>query len=287
MRNLNETDLTDAVIAKLATTSDTRFRQISECLVHHLHDFVREVELTEAEWLQAIRFLTAVGQKCDDRRQEFILLSDTLGVSMLVDAINHRYPEGATETTVFGPFYQPDAPFADNGADVSGNAVGEPLHFSGRVLTVAGEPIAGAIVEMWATDGEGWYDVQLEHLKSSQLRWRFKSDLEGRFSFWSVNPVSYPIPGDGPVGAMLAAMGRHPYRPAHIHFMLSAPGYRKVITHVFAAGDGYLDSDAVFGVKKSLITRFIEHAPGRAPDGRIMDRPFHSASYEFHLAPNG
>jgi hydroxyquinol 1,2-dioxygenase len=284
MRNLTESNLTEAVLAKLATTEDARFRQIAESLVRHLHEFVREVELTEDEWLKAILFLTAVGHKCDDKRQEFILLSDTLGVSMLVDAINHRYPEGSTETTVFGPFYQTGAPEFENGANIAEGVAGKPTYFSGRVLDEKGVAVAGAIVDIWAVDGEGWYDVQLAHLEAMQVRGRLKTDDLGRFWFWTVKPVSYPVPSDGPVGDMLRAMGRHPYRPAHIHFMLSAPGYRNIITHVFVAGDGYLDSDVVFGVKSSLVTEFTEHAAGRAPDGTVMQTPYFVAEYDFHLA---
>jgi hydroxyquinol 1,2-dioxygenase len=284
MRNLSESTLTDAVLATLLTSHDARFRQIAESLVRHLHDFVRDVELTEDEWFKAIQFLTATGQKCDDKRQEFILLSDTLGVSMLVDAINHRFPEGATETTVFGPFYQSGAPELVNGANIATGVVGEPTLFTGRVLDHRGEPVAGATIDVWAVDGEGWYDVQLAHLDEMQVRGRFRSDAAGRFWFWTVKPVSYPIPTDGPVGPMLHAMGRHPYRPAHIHFMLSAAGFRSVTTHVFVARDKYLDSDAVFGVKNSLITEFVTKAAGTAKDGTVMATPYVEAHYDFRLA---
>jgi hydroxyquinol 1,2-dioxygenase len=286
MRNLSEANLTDAVIAKLATTKDARFKAISESMVRHLHAFVREVELTEKEWFEAIQFLTAVGQKCDAKRQEFILLSDTLGVSMLVDAINHRFPQGATETTVFGPFYQPGAPELENGKNIALGVKGVPTYFSGRVLDVEGKPIAGATIDVWAVDGEGWYDVQLAHLDQMQVRGKFHTQSDGRFWFWTVKPVSYPVPSDGPVGAMLRAMGRHPYRPAHIHFMLSAPGYQSVITHVFVAGDSYLDSDVVFGVKNSLVAEFRECAAGVAPDGTRVDSAYATASYDFGLTPD-
>lgn len=287
MRNFNEANLTAAVLEKLATTPDARFKQIAESLVRHLHDFVREVELTESEWLTGIEFLTAIGQKCDAKRQECILLSDTLGVSMLVDAINHRFPEGATETTVFGPFYQPNVPEVENGTDIAQGVTGQPTYFSGRICDTEGKPLGGALIDTWAVDGEGWYDVQLPELTEMQVRARLRTDREGRFAFWTVKPVSYPVPSDGPVGSMLRAMGRHPYRPAHIHFKISAPGFRPVITHVFVAGDPYLDSDVVFGVKNSLVTAFVEYPPGRAPDGRIMETPYMVTHFEFALAPEG
>jgi hydroxyquinol 1,2-dioxygenase len=185
---------------------------------------------------------------------------------------------------VFGPFYQTGAPEFGNGANIAEGVTGKPTYFSGRVLDEKGVAVAGAIVDIWAVDGEGWYDVQLAHLEAMQVRGRLKTDDLGRFWFWTVKPVSYPVPSDGPVGDMLRAMGRHPYRPAHIHFMLSAPGYRNIITHVFVAGDGYLDSDVVFGVKSSLVTEFTEHAAGRAPDGTVMQTPYFVAEYDFHLA---
>lgn len=284
MRNLTETNLTDAVLAKLEGATDPRFKQIMTSLVKHLHAFVREVELTEAEWFAGIQFLTATGQKCDDKRQEYILLSDTLGVSMLVDAINHRKPSGATESTVLGPFYVPGAPELPTGADIAEGIAGEPAYFSGRILAPGGKPIAGAILDLWSTDGEGWYDVQLEG-KGMRARGRISTDADGRYAFWTVKPVSYPIPTDGPVGQMLVRMGRHPYRPAHTHMIVSAPGYQPVTTHVFVESDPYLESDAVFAVKNSLVVPFVQHAPGVAPDGKRMDRPYYTVQYDFGLVP--
>lgn len=283
MRDFTEENLTDAVVEKIATTQDARLRHISEALVRHLHAFVREVELTEAEWLEGIKFLTATGQKCDDKRQEFILLSDTLGVSMMVDAINHRAHKGVTETTVFGPFYLPGMKEIANGDNIAEGVAGDPAYVSGHVRDLEGRPIADATLDIWGADAEGFYDVQLPHLKALQVRGKLKTDANGAYRFWTIRPVCYPIPDDGPVGVMLKATGRHPYRPAHIHFMLSAPGFRNVITHVFAEGDTYLDSDVVFGVKNSLIAPFIEHAPGRAPDGTMMKTPYYVAQYDFTL----
>lgn len=283
MRDLTEANLTDAVLAKLVGTPDARLQQVMTSLIRHVHAFIREVELTEAEWFAGIQFLTATGQQCDDKRQEFILLSDTLGVSMLVDAINHRKPAGATESTVLGPFYVPGASELPNGANLGAGLRGDPALFSGRVLTVGGRPIPEAQIDTWQADAEGFYDVQRPNLHGMRLRGKFRTDVQGRFWFWTVKPTEYPIPTDGPVGHMLLKMGRHPYRPAHIHTIVSAPGYESVTTHVFVEGDRYLDSDAVFGVKNSLVVGFVRHEPGTAPDGTKMDRPYCTVNYDFGL----
>ncbi len=285
MRNLTEKNLTDAVLAKLDGTTDARFKQIMVSLITHLHAFVREVELTEEEWFTGIQFLTATGQKCDDKRQEYILLSDTLGVSMLVDAMNHRKPSGATESTVLGPFYVAGAPEEPLGANIAEGVEGEPTYFSGRVRALDGKPIAGATLDLWSTDGAGWYDVQLQGDKGMRARGKIKTDADGRYGFWTIKPVSYPIPTDGPVGKMLLKTGRHPYRPAHTHMIVSARGYKTVTTHVFVEGDPYLESDAVFAVKNSLVADFKRQDPGLAPDGKRMDRPFYTVRYEFALEP--
>ena len=283
MRNANETNLTDAVLAKLEGAQDPRFKEIMSSLIRHLHGFVRETELTEKEWLTAIQFLTATGKKCDDKRQEYILLSDTLGVSMLVDAINHRKPGGATETTVLGPFYVAGAKDMPMWADIAGNAPGEPAYVSGRVLDVNGKPIAGAVLDVWQTDGEGFYDVQRPGGNEQYARGRFTTGVDGRYGFRTVKPVSYPVPTDGPVGKMLLGMGRHPYRPAHVHVIATAPGYDRVATHLFVEGDEYLDSDAVFGVKHSLVVDFRDHPAGPTPDGGKSVVPFCTAEFDFKL----
>ena len=239
VRDFDEHNLTQAVLARVRGAPDPRVRQISEALVRHLHAFVREVEPTEKEWRQGIDFLTATGHKCSDTRQEFILLSDTLGVSMLVDAINHRQSSIATETTVFGPFYV-DAPHFENGADISGYLEGVPLFIDGRVRNEKGEAVTGASVDIWHSDREGFYDLQkLDSVPGLAGRGRFYSAPDGGFSLWTVRPSAYPIPNDGPVGKMLEAQGRHPYRPEHVHFMIAAPGYRTLVTHLFAEGDTY------------------------------------------------
>tara|TARA_R100001143_G_scaffold61960_1_gene63992 strand:+ start:367 stop:1221 length:855 start_codon:yes stop_codon:yes gene_type:complete len=281
MRDLNENTLTDEVIARLKHCDNPRVKQISEALVRHLHAFVREIEPTQEEWESAIGFLTNTGHMCDDKRQEFILLSDTLGVSMLVDAINHRMPEGVTETTVLGPFYVENANEFPLGADITANIEGTPMLIQGTVRSQDGSPLANAHINIWQSDGEGFYDVQ--HLDSLALRGQFHADEKGNFSCWTVRPSAYPIPDDGPVGNMLRAQGRHPYRPAHVHFMIQAPGHQKLVTHVFADGDKYLDSDVVFGVKNSLIRTFEMHDPGTAPDGKKMDQTYAYLRYDFTL----
>ena len=284
MTDFTELNLTDAVLARLDGAQDPRFKQIMSSLIHHMHDFVRDVELTEAEWFAAIEFLTATGQKCDAKRQEFILLSDTLGVSMLVDAINHRKSGGATESTVFGPFYMHGSPSLKPWANISVGVSGEPTFMFGYVKSADGKMIAGSQLDLWQTDGEGFYDVQLPNLKGLQARGKITTDASGFYAFRTIKPVSYPIPTDGPVGKMLTGLGRHPYRPAHIHAIVSAPGFEPVTTHVFVKGDSYLQSDAVFGVKNSLITDFTKREAGKAPDGSQLSQPFFEATFDFVLA---
>ena len=283
MREGTEKNLTEAVVARLSNTTDPWFKQIMSSLIRHLHSFVREVELTEEEWMAGIQFLTATGKKCDEKRQEFILLSDTLGVSMLVDALNHRKPEGATESTVLGPFYVSGAHELPNGTNLANGLPGDPTLVSGRVLTVDGKPIPGAQLDVWHADAEGFYDVQRPELDGTRLRGKLRTDAQGKFWFWTTRPTEYPVPTDGPVGGMLNKMNRHAYRPAHIHTIVSAPGYEPVTTHIFVKGDRYLDSDAVFGVKDSLIVEFHRHEPGTAADGTKLDRPYFTVSYDFGL----
>jgi len=283
MRNANEANLTQAVLQKLEGAKDARFRHIMASVITHLHAVIRETELTEQEWLQAIQFLTSTGKKCDHRRQEFILLSDTLGVSMLVDAINHRKPGGATETTVLGPFYVSGAQDLGMWADIGADVPGEPAYVWGRVLDTEGKPIAGAVLDVWQTDGEGFYDVQRPGSAEKYARGKFTTGADGRYGFKTVKPVSYPVPTDGPVGKMLLGMGRHPYRPAHVHVIVTAPGHERVATHLFVEGDDYLDSDAVFGVKHSLVVEFKVQPAGPAPDGKRSDTPFCTAEYDFRL----
>ena len=285
MRDANEHTITDAVLDQFADTPDPRLKTLMQALVRHLHGFVREVEPTFDEWQAAIGFLTRTGQMCSDTRQEFILLSDVLGVSMLVDAVNHRQPAGTTETTVLGPFHVAGAPQPAHGADISGGLPGERLLVEGTVTSADGNPLPGAAVEVWSADQDGFYDVQRTDLDGSALRATFHTDQAGRFHFWTLMPAHYPIPDDGPVGALLAATARHPYRPAHVHFMISAPGHEQLVTHIFAEDSPYLDSDAVFGVKTSLIDAFETKQPGTAPDGRVLDRPWRHLTRRFGLKP--
>jgi hydroxyquinol 1,2-dioxygenase len=248
--------LTEQVQSSFDGAGDPRFAEVMRSLVAHLHAFIEDVSLTEEEWAAAIDFLTRTGQKCDAKRQETILLSDVLGASMAVIAVNHPTGGTATESTVLGPFFVAGAPEFELGDDISGGAAGEPCSFSGTVRDPDGEPIAGAVLDVWQSDETGNYDVQYPDLDHPQGRGRIRTDEHGRYAFRSVRPDAYPIPHDGPVGELLRAAGRGPMRPAHVHFKITAPGYRTLITHIFAAGDKYLDSDAVFGVKESLIVEF-------------------------------
>jgi hydroxyquinol 1,2-dioxygenase len=286
MRNLNEDTITQAVIASLGGCGDERLHTLMTSLVQHLHAFARETNLTEAEWHSAIRFLTAVGHITDDKRQEFILLSDVLGLSTLVTAQNNAKPAGCTEATVFGPFYVEDSPEFALFDDIANGAQGEPCFVRGQVRALDGTPVANALLEVWQADEDGHYDVQLpadDGTVAHRARGRLRTDAEGRFAFRSILAQAYPIPHDGPVGAMLEALGRHPWRPAHLHFMLQAPGYETLITHVFRDGDRYLDSDAVFGVRSTLVADWVSHAPGAAPDGSHLDVPWYTLDYDFVL----
>jgi len=252
-------------------------------LITHLHDFVREVKLTEQEWITAIGFLTDVGKTCTDKRQEFILLSDTLGVSILVITLNHPTEGGTSDSTVLGPYYWEGAPELPAGANLAVGVKGAPAFYSGHVLSSDGTPVAGAVLDIWSGDGEGTYDMQREGDVGMQARGRIRTDAQGRYSFRSIKPMFYPVPTDGPVGRMLRKMGRHPMRPGHIHMIVSAPGHHPVTTHLFPAGSEYIDSDAVFGVKESLVTLFTEHPAGRGPDGSELDAPFFTVNYDFRL----
>jgi hydroxyquinol 1,2-dioxygenase len=262
MRNLNQNNITDAVLASFANTPDPRLKEIISSLIKHLHAFARDVKLTEKEWFEGIQYLTATGHKCTGTRQEFILLSDVLGLSMLTIAMNQDKPAGCTEATVFGPFFLEEAPRYELGADVSNGAKGAPCWVEGRILGLGGEPIANATINVWQADDDGLYDVQYEDLGHSQARGILKSDADGRYYFKTIVAEPYPIPTDGPVGVLLNATKRHPWRPAHLHFMVEAPGYQRLITHVFRDKDGYLDSDAVFGVRQSLVADWVQQSDG-------------------------
>lgn len=256
-----------AVIDSFGPEMEPRLREVMQSAVKHLHGFVKEVEPTMDEWFQAIMYLTATGQMCDDKRQEWILTSDTLGVSMLVDAINHRRPDGATENTVLGPFHVGGAPALEMGANICQDGKGAPCAVSGRITDEAGNPIAGARVDVWQTNDDGFYDVQQPgEQPDMNMRGLFTTAADGSYHYKTVKPLPYSIPTDGPVGKMLGAMGRHGMRPAHIHYIVEAEGYETLVTHIFVKGDEYLESDSVFGVKDSLIVDFAADGDGWTAD---------------------
>jgi hydroxyquinol 1,2-dioxygenase len=281
----DEKSITQAVQARLSDCDDPRFKHVMTSLITHLHDFVRDVKLTEAEWMTAIEFLTDVGRTCTAKRQEFILLSDTLGVSILVITLNHPADQGSAESTVMGPFYWEGAPEMPRGSNLAVGVKGEPAFYSGRVLSVDGRPLANALLDIWSGDGEGNYDMQIPEEKGMKARGRIRTDEAGRYWFRSIRPTFYPVPVDGPVGRMLRKMGRHPFRPGHIHMIVSAPGHLPVTTHLFVADSKYLDSDAVFGMKESLVAQFSSHPPGAGPTGERIDTPYYTVNYDFRLRP--
>lgn len=278
-RPTTEEDITAEVLRRFEGTEDPRLKQIMQSLVKHVHAFLKEVQLQESEWWQGIEFLTRTGHMCNDRRQEFILLSDTLGVSMLTDLMSNRKPAGTTQSTVFGPFHREGAPEKQYGDSIVGaDRQGIVTFMSGRVMDLHGRPIAGAELDVWQAAADGQYDVQDSSLHEMNMRGKFRADKDGRYLVKTTRPVPYQIPFDGPVGEMLKATNRHPWRPAHVHFRVSAPGYSPVTTHVFDSADKYLDEDAVFGVKNSLIAEFSEHKN----DG---ETPFCTCEFDFVLAP--
>ncbi len=280
-----EQALVDEVVASFDGTSDARLKQVLRSLTRHLHAFLREVRLTEEEWTQAIEFLTAAGHLTDDKRQEFVLLSDVLGVSMQTISMNNQAYENATEATVLGPFFTEDSPEIPLGGDVSGGAAGQPCWVEGTVTDTDGQPVPGARVEVWECDEDGFYDVQYPGDRVAARGHLFTDDVGG-YRFWALTPVSYPIPHDGPVGALLDAASRSHMRAAHLHFKVSAAGKRTLITHIFVRGDSYLTRDAVFGVKDSLIVDFTPQPAGtRTPDGRDLgERTWTRTRFDIVLA---
>ena len=275
------------MVDSFADTQDPRLRELLTSLVRHLHAFVRDTEPTIAEWQRAIEFLTATGHKCDAERQEFILLSDVLGISMLVETINNRKTAGATESTVLGPFHMVASPRRALGDSIDLVGTGPACVVTGRVLSVGGPPLPGAEVDVWQADDHGFYDVQQPGVQPrANGRGLFTADHDGAFWFKTVVPSHYPIPTDGPVGALLLATRRHPYRPAHIHFIATAPGHRPLTTHIFVAGSPYIESDAVFAVKKSLITEFTPSSDPEQAARYGLDGPFYLATFDIILQPD-
>ncbi|MEV6025367.1 maleylacetate reductase and hydroxyquinol 1,2-dioxygenase domain-containing protein [Streptomyces sp. NPDC052036] len=277
--------LTEQVVASFAGAPDPRVGALLADLVRRLHAFVTDNDLTESEWQYAIDFLTRTGQICGPTRQEFVLLSDTLGVSSAVDLLTNSRTPGTTPSAVLGPFYVAGPPEVPHGSDISGGLDGTPLWVETQVTDTAGRPVKDAVVDVWQSNEDGFYDVQLPDLDGPVLRARLRTDAEGRLTFWSILPAAYPIPDDGPVGQMLAAVGRHPYRAPHLHFMIDAPGHRRLVTQLFVAGGAYLDGDTVFGVKDELI---VDYAPqtGPTPDGRRIDGEWRRLSHTFRIAPS-
>ncbi len=280
-----EQDLVERVLHSFDATADPRLKEVVQALTRHLHAFLREVRLTEAEWEAGIGFLTDAGHITDDRRQEFILLSDVLGASMQTIAMNNEAHGDATEATVFGPFFVDGSPRIESGGDIAGDAAGEPCWVEGTVTDTDGRPVAGARIEVWEADDDGFYDVQYDDDRTAARAHLF-SGQDGSYAFWALRPTPYPIPDDGPVGRMLAATGRSPMRASHLHFMVTAPGQRTLVTHIFVEGDELLESDSVFGVKESLVKRFEQQPAGTpAPGGRVVDGAWSRVRFDIVLAP--
>ncbi len=285
-QHVREQALVEQVVASFETAQDPRLKQLMQALTRHLHAFLREVRLTEAEWASAIEFLTAAGHITDDKRQEFILLSDVLGASMQTIAINNEAYANATEATVLGPFFVEGSPEIPLGGDISFGAAGQPCWVEGTVTDTDGKPVPLARMEVWEADEDGFYDVQYDDDRTA-ARGHLFSDETGSYRFWAITPTPYPIPHDGPVGALLDAVGRSPMRASHLHFDVRAEGKRTLITHIFVRGDELLTRDAVFGVKDSLIHDFVEHPAGTpTPDGRdLTGRSWSSVRFDIVLAP--
>lgn len=290
MSDPSQDALLRAVNDAFAGTPEPRLRQLMTALTRHVLEYAQEVDLTLDEWLAGLKFLTATGQISTERRPEFILLSDVIGLSSMVVALQQARASGkgateATEATVEGPFYWPGSPELPLGSDIGEGVPGTPTLYLGRVTDVNGAPLAGALLDVWSGDGDGKYDVQLSATPEMRARGRFRTDAEGRYWFWSIYPNYYPIPEDGPVGEMMRATGRGINRPGHLHLMVSAPGHVKLNTQVFVAGSPFIGEDAVFGTRDSLIIEFDKHAPGKAVDGREMKTPYHSVNFDVRLAP--
>jgi hydroxyquinol 1,2-dioxygenase len=282
MALLTGEDFTKSVLKRWEDIPDPRLREVMQAAIKHLHAFVSEVQPSGAEWFKAIQFLTAIGHKCDDKRQEFILASDVMGVSMLIDDINNRRVAGATPSTVEGPFHIPDAPEVADGGDMAKGAPGIPCFVTGTVRGLNGEPVAGAVLDLWQTDGEGLYEEQ-RRTAEPWMRGIYRSKADGSYTIRTVAPISYTIPMDGPIGEFFSHTNMSHMRPAHIHFAISAPGYHGVVTHLFQAGDKYIENDVVYGVKAPLVVEFVKRPAGKAPNGETIDTPFYEVKYDFVL----
>lgn len=284
MPYVTEKNLTDVVLQRWMAVPNPRLRQVMQSFIKHVHSFVRDVEPTEAEWATAIDFLTQIGKKCDDKRQEFILFSDVMGVSMLVNSINHRLPTGATPTTVEGPFHVPNAPEFADGANMAAQCPGVPCFITGTVKGLDGRPVANAKLDLWQTDGEGLYEAQRD-VTEPWMRGLFHTKADGSYVIRTVAPIGYSIPMDGPIGELVKQTEISEMRPAHIHFCIEAPGYHRVVTHLFQRGCPYIETDVVYGVKEPLIVDFVDNPPGKAPNGEQIATHFYTIRYDFVLQP--
>ena len=283
----SEHDSADVVVGQNVNAKNERLRQVMDSVTRHLHAAIKEIEPTQEEWFEAIQFLTKTGHMCDDWRQEYILLSDVLGVSMLVDAINSRRPVGASENTVLGPFHVGDSPEYEMGTNICLDQKGEDMIVRGRVLDVDGNPLGGVKIDVWQANDEGFYDVQQKGIQPDfNLRGVFRTGEDGTYWFKAVRPKHYSIPDDGPVGTLLDQLGRHPYRPAHLHYILSKDGYDTVTTHIFDPDDIYINNDAVFGVKESLIAEFVKvEDEARIKEAGFTNDYYWDVDFDFVLAP--
>jgi hydroxyquinol 1,2-dioxygenase len=286
MQLVTEDNITELAVERWATAKDPRLAEIMTALVRHLHDFARELRLTEAEWMAAVQWLNRTGQISDEKRQEFILASDVLGLSMLVVQMNHRLDPDATPNTVLGPFHIDGSPPLAFGADMSEGVNGTPLFVHGTVRDLSGAPVSGAVLDVWQADGDGMYEAQLD-VDEARLRAKYATREDGAYCVRTVAPLGYAIPMDGPVGGLVGATAISHFRPAHVHVLIDVPGYEPLVTHLFQEGAQYLDSDVVFGTKEELVVAFEPQSPGPTPDGGAIDRPWLSAAYDFVLQRRG
>jgi len=284
---VTEENITDLAVERWQTARDPRLAELMTALVRHLHDFAREVRLTEAEWMAAIQWLNRTGKISDEKREEFILTSDVLGLSMLVVQMNHQLDPRATPATVLGPFHIEGSPELGYGEDMSQGLPGTPLFISGTVSDLDGKPVSGAVLDLWQADNEGLYESQHADVDEARLRAKYTTREDGSYCVRTVAPLGYTIPMDGPVGDLISRTEISHFRPAHVHFLLNVPGYEPLITHLFEAGADYLDSDVVFGVKEQLVVRYEKREPGETPDGGSIDQPWFDARYDFVLQPLG
>ncbi len=284
MQLVTEDNITELARQRWGTAPDERTRELLTGLVQHLHDFAREVRLTEDEWMAAIQWLKRSGQISDEKREEFILASDVLGLSMLVVQMNHRFDPAATPATVLGPFHIEGSPELEYAADMSQGLPGVPLFISGTVRSLDGAPVGGAVLDVWQADEEGAYEAQLA-VDEARLRAKYTARADGSYCIRTIAPKGYSIPVDGPVGELIGQTEISRFRPAHVHFLLNVPGFRPLITHLFEEGARFLDSDVVFGTKQELVVRYTHHEPGPTPDGGASEVPWASATYDFVLQP--